>query len=165
MAQLYDELRSLATDYLQRERPGHTLQPTALVHEAYLRLADLKQIRWRDETHFQAAAAGTIRRVLVDHARAKGAAKRGAGRERVTLSGIEGVAGASELDLLALDVAIEKLATLDERKAQVVELRFFGGLTIDETAATLGVGTTTVEDDWAFARSWLGRELREEDAP
>jgi RNA polymerase sigma factor (TIGR02999 family) len=169
MAEVYDELRALAADYLKRERPGHTLQPTALVHEAYLRLAGLDRLKWRGPEHFQAAAAGTIRRVLVDHARGRNASKRGGGgaggggggRRRITLGALEGLPPASTLDLLALDEALEKLAALDARKARVVELRFFGGLTIDDTALALGVGTTTVEDDWAFARSWLRRELRE----
>ncbi len=164
MALVYDELRVLASEYMRRERPGHTLQPTALVNEAFLRLARLDRMKWKDKAHFQAAAAGVIRRVLVDHARARNAAKRGGGRGRVTLSGLEGVPGASTMDLLALDEALARLAKLDARKARIVELRFFGGLTIEQTARSLGVGTTAVEDDWAFARPWLRRELRRDDA-
>ncbi len=165
LALVYDELRSLASAYLQRERPGHTLQPTALVHEAYLRLAELTAVKWKDRSHFCAAAAGAIRRVLVDHARGHKAAKRGGDRNRVTLSGLEGRPDEPPIDLLALDEGLTSLAALDERKARVVELRFFGGLTIAETAHALDIGTTTVEDDWAFARSWLARRLREADGP
>lgn len=161
MAEVYNELRSLASQYLQHERPGHTLQPTALVHEAYLRLAEITRIQRKDRTHFFAAASGAIRRVLVDHARAKSAAKRGGGRNRITLTGIEGLSSGATVDLLALDEALSRLGRLDERKARVVELRFFGGLTIEATARSLGVGTTTVQDDWAFARAWLRRELGE----
>ncbi|HPF37138.1 MAG TPA: sigma-70 family RNA polymerase sigma factor [Phycisphaerae bacterium] len=156
---VYQELRRLAAEYLQRERPDHTLQPTALVHEAYVRLSELDRIEWRDRTHFYAAAAGAIRRVLVDHARRRKAAKRGGGWRQITLSGLGSDADAPEIDVLALDEALGKLAALDERKARVVELRFFAGMTIDETARSLGVGTTTVEDDWAFAKSWLRRAL------
>ena len=165
MALVYDELRALAAAYMKGERAGHTLQPTALVHEAYMRLAGLEKINWKDKTHFHAAAAGAIRRVLVDHARGKRAAKRGGGRERITISGVEGMHGASQVDLLALEEAMAKLTGLDERKARVVELRFFGGLTIDETARTIGVSTTTVEDDWAFARAWLRSRLGGREQP
>ena len=152
---LYQELRRLAADYLRRERPDHTLQPTALVHEAYIRLAELDRIEWRDQTHFYAAAAGAIRRVLVDHARAHDAAKRGGGWHRITLTGLGAGGRDQDIDILALDEALHRLAELDPRKARVVELRFFGGMTIAETARSLDFGTTTIEDDWAFARSWL----------
>ncbi len=158
---VYDELRAVAADHLRRERVDHTLQPTALVHEAYLRLARLDRIQWKDKTHFFVAGAGAIRRVLVDHARGKGAAKRGGGARRITLGAVPGVEANHEVDLIALDEALGKLAGLDQRKARIVELRYFGGLTIAETARALGVGTTTVEDDWVFARSWLRRELGE----
>lgn len=156
---VYQELRRLAADYLQRERPDHTLQPTALVHEAYMRLAELDRIEWRDRTHFYAAAAGAIRRVLVDHARRHKAAKRGGGWRRVTLTGLGSRGIDDEINVLALDEALSRLAELDPRKARVVELRYFAGMTIAETARTLGVGATTVDDDWAFAKSWLRREL------
>ncbi len=126
-----------------------------------MRLAEITRIQWKDRTHFFAAASGAIRRVLVDHARAKSAAKRGGGLNRITLTGIEGLSSGPTVDLLALDEALSKLGRLDERKARVVELRFFGGLTIEATARSLGVSTTTVEDDWAFARAWLRRELGE----
>ncbi len=162
---VYDELRALAAESLRHERRGHTLQPTALVHEAYMRLAQLDRIRWKDKTHFLVAGAGAIRRVLVDSARAKNTAKRGGNASRITLSAVDGQGGGTpqhwELDVLALDEALGRLAELDGRKARVVELRYFGGLTIEETARTLDVGTTTVEDDWAFARSWLARQLGE----
>lgn len=156
---VYDELRAVAADHLRRERADHTLQPTALVHEAYLRLSKLDRIEWRDKTHFFVAGAGAIRRVLVDHARGKGAAKRGGEARRLTLGAVPGAAPDDAVDLIALDEALGKLAGLDARKARVVELRYFGGLTIAETARALDVGTTTVEDDWVFARSWLRREL------
>lgn len=159
LALVYEELRRLAADYLRRERPDHTLQPTALVHEAYLRLAELDRIQWRDQTHFYAAAAGAIRRVLVDHARAHGAAKRGGGWQRITLTGLGGGASRRPIDVLALEDAMQRLAAMDGRKARVVELRYFGGMTIAETARALNIGTTTVEDDWAFARAWLRREI------
>ena len=163
---VYQELRRLAADYLQRERPDHTLQPTALVHEAYMRLSELDRIEWRDRTHFYAAAAGAIRRVLVDHARGHKAAKRGGGWQRITLTGLGSGGGGHEIDVLALDEALARLAQLDERKARVVELRYFAGMTIGETARSLGVGTTTVDDDWAFAKSWLRRELGDDaDSP
>jgi len=160
MDQVYDELRQLAAAHLSRERVGHTLQPTALVHEAWMRLARIDRIPWRDEKHFVLAAAGVIRRVLIDHARARGAAKRGGDAHRVTLAAVDASDhDAPNVDVLALDEALTALAALDERKARVVELRHFGGLTIAETASVIEVGTTTVEDDWAFARSWLQRRL------
>ncbi len=155
---VYDELRRIAALHLARERVDHTLQPTAVVHEAWLRLSELDRMRFDDESHFLVAAAGAIRRVLVDHARARRAEKRGGAAERITLSGVSETGGGA-VDLLALDEALALLAEKDARKARVVELRYFGGLTIDETAETLGVGSTTVEDDWAFARAWLRRTL------
>lgn len=159
VALAYDELRALAADFLRRERPQHTLQPTALVHEAYLRLVEFKRIQWKDKTHFCSAAAGVIRRLLVDFARARATAKRGGGWNRLTLTGLDGTDSEPAMDLLALDEALSELAVLDERKCLVVEMRYFGGMTIEETARALDVGTTTVEDDWVFARSWLRREL------
>ncbi len=163
MAMVYDELRRLAANRMKDERIGHTLQPTALVHEAYLKLADLTRIKWSNEVHFSVAAAEAIRRVLVDHARAKETLKRGRDRKRVTLSGLEDADGGFEVDLLALDDLMHRLAELAPRKARVVELRFFGGLTIEQTAEALNVSTTTIESDWAFARSWLRRELGADD--
>ncbi len=161
MPLVYDELRRLARHYLRGERPGHTLEPTALVHEAYLRLVDQAQDNWRGRTHFFAVGARVMRHLLVDHARGKGRAKRGGDWRRVTLA--EGTpwaaSGLDRDDLLALDAAIDKLSRVDEREARVVELRFFAGLKVREVASLLGVSKRTVEDDWAHARVWLRREL------
>jgi RNA polymerase sigma factor (TIGR02999 family) len=155
---VYAELRALASYFLQRERAGHTLQPTALVHEAYLKLADKTRINWRSKAHFVAVAAEAMRRVLVDHARSFRADKRGGGRARIPLeAGI--LAPGTEVDLLALDDAINKLAALDARHARVVELRFFGGLSVEQAAEVLGVSTRTVEADWSLARAWLRQEI------
>lgn len=156
---VYDELRALAQSHLAQERAGHTLQATAIVHEAYVRLIDQRRARFRDRHHFFAVAATTIRRVLVDHARSKGRLKRGGEQQRVELDPTVDWSGTRALDLLALDDALRRLHDLHERQARVVELRFFAGLTIAQAAEVLGVGTTTVEDDWAVARAWLGREL------
>ncbi|MEM6673170.1 MAG: ECF-type sigma factor [Planctomycetota bacterium] len=155
---VYDELRRLAAAYLARESAGHTLQPTALVNEAYLRVSAQDDVEWKNPAHLRAISAIAMRRVLVDHARGKDAAKRGGGWEKITLeAGL--VEGEQEIDTLALDVALTRLAEVDERRARVVELRFFGGLTNREVAEHLGVSETTVEADWRFARAWLGREL------
>ncbi len=154
----YEALRRLAASYLSRERAGHTLQPTALVHEAFLRLANSA---FSDPTHFRAAAAIAMRRILVDHARTKGAQKRGGDRLRITL--IEGVtADEPELDLLALDEALDELGRASPRRARIVELRYFGGLTVPEVADSIGVSTRTVEGDWLFARAWLRKRLAAE---
>jgi len=151
----YDALRRLAASYLGRERVGHTLQPTALVHEAFLRLADGA---YADQSHFRAAAAIAMRRILVDHARTRGAQKRGGDRLRITL--IEGVtADEPDIDLLALDEALDELGRVSPRRARIVELRFFGGLTTAEIGDAIGVSTRTVEGDWLFARAWLRKRL------
>jgi RNA polymerase sigma-70 factor, ECF subfamily len=142
---VYEELHRLAAGYLGREAPGHTLQPTALVHEAYLRLIDQRRVDWRNRAQFLGLAAGMMRRILVNHARDRTARKRGGNQERVSLSLVE----------IALEEALQRLAALDERKSRVVELKFFGGLTIEETAEVLGVSGATVEREWAFARAWL----------
>jgi RNA polymerase sigma factor (TIGR02999 family) len=163
---VYDALRELARSRLRRERAGHTLQATDLVHEAYGRLADQSRVNWRGRTHFFAVAAQAMRRVLVDHARQRGRQKRGGGAQRVTLGGVKAPPG-SELDLeelISLDRALKKLAALDERDARVVELRYFGGLTTREIADFLGVSERTVRGDWAFARAWLKKELSREEA-
>ncbi|MEP0848411.1 MAG: sigma-70 family RNA polymerase sigma factor [Phycisphaerae bacterium] len=162
--QIYEELRRLAAAYLRSERADHTLQPTALVHEAYLRLIDASQVEWRDRAHFFRAAARAMRRVLVDHARAHRAEKRAGSWQRITLAGVDPELPGPNLELLALDELLEQLAALHERHAQIVELRFFGGLTIAETASALGVSETTVEDDWAMARAWLQLQLNRGDA-
>lgn len=158
---LYPELRRLAARLMRRERPGHTLQPTALVHEAFLELVDETAIDWQGRAHFMGVAARVMRRVLVDHARRRGAGKRGGGLRQVTLDESSGMgAAARALDVLHLDEVLERLAALDARGAQVVELRVFGGLTADEVAAALGVSKRTVDSDWSVARMWLARELR-----
>jgi RNA polymerase sigma-70 factor (ECF subfamily) len=160
-ALVYDELRALAAAYLRRERAGHSLQPTALVHEAFIKLIDSDGLRATDRRHFFAIAANTMRRVLVEHARTKGAAKRGGGQQRLTLTGIQASKPDAELEVISLDEALKKLAALDERQARIVELRFFGGLAVDEVAGLLGVSKRTVEGDWTLARAWLMRELSE----
>ncbi|MBC7772436.1 MAG: sigma-70 family RNA polymerase sigma factor [Pyrinomonadaceae bacterium] len=157
-AAVYQELHALASYFLQQERAGHTLQPTALVHEAYLKLADKTRIEWRSKPHFVAVAAEAMRRVLVDHARSYKAVKRGGGRARMQLdAGI--LAADEEIDLLALDDAMNKLTALDARHGRVVELRFFGGLSVEQTAEILGVSARTVEMDWSLARAWLRQEM------
>lgn len=159
MAIVYDELRALAERHLERERVDHTLTPTALVHEAYLRLVDQTRIDWRGKSHFYAMAAKTLRRILVDHARGRKAAKRDPAGERVTLTGSVAEEPAKQLDLMQLDEALERLQRLSQRQADVVELRFFGGLSIKETAEALGVAEQTVKWSWRMARAWLLREL------
>jgi RNA polymerase sigma factor (TIGR02999 family) len=155
---VYHELRGLARGYLRRERTDHSLSPTALVHEAYLKLIDQRQVRWQNRAHFFAIAAHVMRRILVDHARARGAAKRDGG-ERVALQDVQAVMDPPEVDVLDLDAALDKLSSLDPRQSELVELRFFGGLTVDEAAAVMGVAPATVDRDWALARAWLFREL------
>jgi RNA polymerase sigma-70 factor (ECF subfamily) len=159
---VYDELRRIADGYLRRETPGHTLQATALVHEAYLRLVDQRDAQWRDRIQFLAVAAQMIRRILVDHARAKRAAKRGGDHGRFTLhESIDLVdANAEPVDLLDLHHALEELTKQNERQGRVVELRYFGGLNVDATAHVLDVSPRTVKDDWRFARAWLRARLQ-----
>ena len=156
---VYAELRQLAAVHLGRERPGHTLQPTALVHEAYLKLAGGLDDRPRSRAQFLALAAHAVRQVLVDHARARGARKRGGDVARVTLMDGMAETGGVPVDLLDLDAALGRLADLSPRQARVVELRFFGGLTDDEAADVLDVSARTVRNDWTVARAWLWREL------
>jgi RNA polymerase sigma factor (TIGR02999 family) len=152
---VYDELRRLAASYLRRERVGHTLQPTALVHEAYVRLIDQRQVDWSNRAQFIGVAAVMMRRILVNHARDRVAEKRGAGAEHVPLTVAGDPVGAPEVDLLDLHDALERLAELDGRKGQIVELKFFGGLTIEEIAETVQISRATVEREWKFARAWL----------
>jgi RNA polymerase sigma-70 factor, ECF subfamily len=159
---VYDELRRQAQIALRREDPGHTLQPTALVHEAWLRLVGQRDARWESRTQFFAIAAQMMRRVLLDHARARQASKRGGGGVQVSLSDADRSteSGALEaVDIIALDDALARLATIDPHKARLVELRYFVGLSIPEAAEALGVSTATVGRDWAIARMWLRREL------
>jgi RNA polymerase sigma factor (TIGR02999 family) len=152
---VYDELHRLAAGYLRRERPDHTLQPTALVHEAYLRLVRQRQVDWRNRAQFVGVAAGMMRRVLANYARDRSAAKRAGDREQVSLSLVEEGQGPPDVDIIALEEALERLAALDPRKVRVVELRFFGGLAMDEIAEVLGISRATVEREWSFARVWL----------
>jgi len=155
---LYDELRRLAQSYLSAERSGHTLQPTALVHEAYLRLVELDRLDWRGRAHFLGLAARVMRQVLVDHARRHRAAKRGGGR-RVTLEDAKWVPEPRPTDVLELEEALRELGEIDPQKSRIVELRFFGGLSVEETAEVLGVSPRTVKRGWRAARTWLSREL------
>lgn len=155
-----DELRRLARSYMRRERDGHTLEPTALVNEAYLRLVDQRDVRWASRGHFFAIAAQAMRRVLVDHARGHVAAKRGGGAERVTLSGLpDARADRPTIDVLWLNDALEQLASLDARQAQVVELRYFAGMSVEEVAEVLEISPATVKREWATARLWLAHAL------
>jgi RNA polymerase sigma factor (TIGR02999 family) len=157
---VYDELRRLAKRHLQRQSPGHTLQTTSLVHEAYLRLVEQQNIEWQNRAHFFAVAARAMRFLLVDHARARQSAKRGGGARRVTLDEVAVVSPESNDDLLALDEALGRLAALDSRKSQVVELRYFGRLSAEEAAEALGVSEITVKREWLKAKAWLYRELQ-----
>lgn len=159
---VYDQLRSLARGFLARERRDHTLQPTALVHEAYLRLAAQKRVAWQGRTHFFAVGATVMRRLLIDHARRQGRLRHGADWQRVTLDGALQLAPNAALgleDLLALDHSLHRLAAIDPRAARVVEMRFFAGLAMEEIAGVLGVSKRTVEGDWSHARAWLAAAL------
>lgn len=163
MPDAYQELRRLAAAYLRRERPGQTLQPTALVHEAYLRLAKDKPGRWQNRAHFCAIAANAMRQILVERARARAAIKRGGGQPKVTLVENLDAAGGDNrpapVDLLAVDQALERLAALDAQQARIVELRYFGGLSVEETADALGISPATVKRDWSVARAFLAQQL------
>ncbi len=161
MPLLYDELRGLARGYMSRERAGHTLQTTALVHEAYVRLIDA-EVDWKDRAHFRAVAARAMRRVLVDHARSLGRVKRGDGAAKVALDDAPEVADERRPDLIELDLALERLAEIDRRKADVVELHYYGGLTYDEIAEVLGVAPSTVGLDLRVAKAWLWSQLQGE---
>ncbi|HEY3158597.1 MAG TPA: sigma-70 family RNA polymerase sigma factor [Vicinamibacterales bacterium] len=157
---VYEDLRRVAAAYMRREDVDHSLQPTALVHEAYVRLIDQRQVKWRDRAHFFGVAGGLMRRILVDHARARRANKRGGGIERVTLVGDEvAAAGPREIDVLALHESLERLAVFDPRKERIVELRYFGGLTIAEAAEVVGISEATVVREWTIAQAWLRADL------
>jgi RNA polymerase sigma factor (TIGR02999 family) len=156
------ELRRLAATYMSRERRGHTLQTTALINEAFLRLTDARSVRWQDRAHFLGIAARLMRRVLVDHARSRGYRKRGGDARRVTLDEELIASPDPALDLVALDRALDALAKTDPRKSQVIELRFFGGLSVEEAAQVLRVSPDTVKRDWRLAKLWLLRELEGE---
>jgi RNA polymerase sigma factor (TIGR02999 family) len=157
---IYGELRRIAGHYMQSERPGQTLQATALVHEAYLRLIDAGHVDWQHRAHFLAVSAQIMRRILLDAARKRGSAKRGRNAQRVNLEELPDLSLEHGGELIALDDALQRLANLDPRKAQVVELRFFGGLSVEETAAVLKIAPRTVHLDWKLARAWLLVELR-----
>ncbi len=156
---VYDELRALAARFFRRQRRDHILQPTALVHEAYLRLVDQTKAEWRDRAHFLSVAAKAMRQILIDHFRERQAAKRGGTWKKVTLSGIDVATPSPEVDFLALNEALEELERFDEEQHKVIELRFFGGLSIEEVAEVLGVSKSTVEREWRAARAWLNRRL------
>jgi RNA polymerase sigma factor (TIGR02999 family) len=158
---VYRELKKIAGGYLKRERAGNTLQPTALVHEAYLKLIDQQNVQWQNRAHFYGIAAQAMRRILVDRARAKLADKRGAGGVTISLDEAIGVADEDAGQLLALDDALQRLAALDAQKSRVVELRYFGGLTQEETAAVLGISRPTVVREWRTAKAWLYSELNQ----
>lgn len=160
---IYDELRQLAAGYLRRESAGHTLQATALVNEAYLRLVDQTQVNWQNRAHFFGAAANLMRQILIQHARAKHAEKRGGDAQKLYLDEVSGLVDnlvkEQNLDLLALDDALNRLATIAPQQSRVVELRFFAGLSIEETAEALGISPATIKREWNMAKAWLHREL------
>jgi len=162
---VYKDLRKLAQHYMQQETVGHTLQPTALVHEAFLKLINQPQIDERSRSHFFAIGAQAMRRILVNHARNKSRLKRGGDRLKLSLDEALTVSSKSDEDVLALDGALEKLAEIDPRRAQIVELRFFGGMTVEETAVAMGMSKRAVEREWTACRAWLRRELAEQDGP
>ena len=159
MPLVYEELRRMANHYMRNERKGHTLQSSALVNEAYLRLVDHENIAWRNRAHFFGVAAQAMRRILVDYARTRNYQKRGGGAQQVSLEEAATLAGDRAAELIALDDALQELAKIDERKSSVVELRYFGGLSLEETAEALGVSIPTVTRDWNTAKAWLMREM------
>ena len=156
---IYDELRRLAHNFLYSERPGHTLQTTALAHEAYLKLIDQKSVHWQNRAHFFAIAAQAMRRILIDSARRHAAQKRGGAAEKVSLAEVANISAGSPTDLLALDDALNRLAALDQDQSRIIELRYFGGLTIEETAEVMKSSPATVKREWQMARAWLYQEL------
>jgi RNA polymerase sigma factor (TIGR02999 family) len=160
MPLVYDDLRRLARGYMQNERTGHTLQATALVHEAYIRLVDWENVTWQNRAHFFAVAAQMMRKILVDHARGRNAEKRGGGASRLALDeAVSFPSAGRDVDLIALDEALGSLSNLDRLQAQIVELRFFGGLTIEETAHALNLTPSQVRSEWTVAKAWLHREM------
>lgn len=159
MPVVYDELRRQAARYLRREQPGHTLQTTALIHEAYVRLVDQRNVQWQNRAHFFGIAAQMMRRILVDHARTKKRAKRGGSDIKVSLDDATVAVKGQNLDVVAIDEALSRLAKIDEQQSRVVELRFFSGLTVEETAEVMGISPATVKRDWSMAKAWLHREL------
>lgn len=162
VAIVYEELRGIARQYFRRERSDHTLQATALVHEAYVRLVDQTQAGWKDRAHFLSVAAQVMRRVLVDHARRHRAAKRGGGQDTLALEEALAISEGKDVDLIALDDALRDLATFDQQQSRIVELRFFGGLTNEEIAQALGISPRTIKREWRLAKAWLRREVLNE---
>ena len=160
---IYAELRGIAARYLRRESPGNTLQPTALVHEALLKLAGQHRVDWQGRTHVLAIGAQAMRRILVDHAKRKRRSKRGGGLRRIELDEATALSPQRSEDLLAVDEALGKLALIDRRQAAIVEMRFFGGMSVEEAAAALGVSKRTVESEWTMVRAWMRRELTKDD--
>ena len=156
---VYDELRDLAANLLRSERANHTLQPTALVHEAYMKLVDQSRVDWKGKTHFYAVSASAMRRILIDHARTKGRDKRGGQWQRVVLDDVDVADGQNVVDAVALDAALESLQAVDPDQARIVELRFFGGLTVEEVAEVVGVSKRKIEGDWTHAKAWLRSAL------
>ena len=159
---VYEELRRQAARYLRREQPGHTLQTTALIHEAYVRLVDQHVVQWQNRAHFFGVAAQMMRRILVDHARTKKRVKRGGSDIRVSLADANVAVKGQDLDVVALDEALNRLAQIDEQQSRVVELRYFSGLTVEETAEVMGISKATVKRDWSVAKAWLYRELSDD---
>jgi RNA polymerase sigma factor (TIGR02999 family) len=160
---VYGELRRVAAGYLRRENSGHTLQPTALVNEAYIRLVDQTQVRWQNRAHFLGVAAQMMRRILVDHARGRQAEKRGGDYQKLSLDENIDVSGDRSAELVALDEALDRLAELDPQKSRIVELRFFGGLSVEETAEVIGVSAPTVKRQWRMAKAWLYGQVQNSD--
>jgi RNA polymerase sigma-70 factor (ECF subfamily) len=162
MPLVYDELHKVAAQYLRKQRPDHTLQPTALVNEAYLKLIDISSVSWQDRAHFFAVASQTMRHVLVDHARGRNRDKRGGGAQKLSLDEAISFSQSNEVDLLSLDEAMRELAAMDEQQSRIVELRFFGGLTVEETAVVLHISPATVKREWRIAKAWLHKRMSSE---
>lgn len=160
MPLIYDELRSLAAKHLRDERPDHTLQPTELLHELYFKLADIRQIDWQCRAHFLSMASRCIRRILIDHARSRNRLRRGGNQRRLQLSVVDVAVGAVVVDFLDLDISLDRLVVDHPRASQIVELRYFGGLSLQEAASVVGVSERTAASDWSFAKAWLKREMR-----
>lgn len=160
MPLVYEELRRIAANYLRKERSDHTLQPTALVNEAYLKLVDISSVEWQDKAHFFAVSSNVMRRILVDYARAANTNKRGGDVQKVELSEAISFAKEKEIDLLALNDALERLEEIDERQSKIVEMRFFGGLSVEETAEVLQLSTRTIKREWAMAKAWLYQQMK-----
>ncbi len=163
MPLVYQQLRALAGGYFRNQPASHTLQPTALVHEAFLRMVGQAGAQWQDRAHFCAACAVAMRQILTDHARRRRSAKRGGGWKRLSLAGAPGTTGPSPIDSIALDEALQRLAERSQRQARIVECRFFGGLTVEELACALDISVTTAEKEWRVARAWLSAQLAEGD--